>query len=87
MPDPDDLVSVYRAANLAEAHLIKNLLLDDGINAAVSEENEPFAGLNVVPPDVLVLRKDIPAAETIIRNYEAQSRDQNAESDEREPDE
>ncbi len=35
-----------------------NLLLDEDIDAQVSEENEPFAGLPIVPPDVLVRKAD-----------------------------
>lgn len=58
MDDPQDLVSVYQAANPTEAHLVMNLLLDEDIDAQVSEENEPFAGLPVVPPDVLVRKAD-----------------------------
>ena len=29
MSDPDDLVSVYEGANITEAHLVKNILLDE----------------------------------------------------------
>lgn len=74
MERPDDVVSVYRAANVTEAHLVKNLLLDAGIDAHVSEENEPFAGVAVVPPDVLVLRKNLIEAEEIVREYTNASR-------------
>lgn len=70
MDDPEELVSVYRANEVAEAHLVKNLLLDENIDAQVSEENEPFAGLNIVPADVLVRRRDLPRAEAIVQRYD-----------------
>lgn len=70
MDDPDELVSVYRAAEAPEAFLVKNLLLDEEIEAEVSEANEPFAGLSIVPADVLVRRRDLPRAEAIVRRYD-----------------
>ena len=68
--DPDDLVSVYQAAHVTEAHLVKNMLLDEDIPAYVSEENEPLAGLPIVPPDVLVPKARVPQARAIIEEYE-----------------
>jgi hypothetical protein len=41
MEDPQDLISVYQAANTTEAYIVHNLLVDAGIAAEVSEENEP----------------------------------------------
>ena len=70
MDDPQDLVSVYQAANPTEAHLVMNLLLDEDIDAQVSEENEPFAGLPIVPPDVLVRKADESRARKIIDEYD-----------------
>jgi hypothetical protein len=70
MSDPADLVSIYQAANVTEAHLVKNLLLDEGIKAVVSEENEPLAGLSIAAPDVLVNQRDFARAEQIIEEYE-----------------
>ena len=70
MGDPQDLVSVYQAANVTEAYLVHNLLVDAGIAAEVSEENEPFAGLPVVPPDVLVKVADEARARAIVEVYE-----------------
>jgi Putative prokaryotic signal transducing protein len=72
MDDPQDLVSVYLGANVTEAHFVKNLLADAGIDARVSEENEPLAGLPVVPPDVLVRRQDQAQAEAVVAQYEEQ---------------
>jgi rubrerythrin len=70
MEDPEELVSVYRAAEVPEAHLVKSLLLDENIDAEVSEENEPFAGLAIVPADVLVRRRDLARAEAIVKRYD-----------------
>jgi hypothetical protein len=36
-PDPDELVCVYSAANIMEAHVVRNVLLDAEIDAEVSE--------------------------------------------------
>ncbi|HEY5312367.1 MAG TPA: DUF2007 domain-containing protein [Pirellulales bacterium] len=70
MSDPEALVSIYQAANVTEAHLVKNLMLDAGIAAVVSEENEPLAGLSIAAPDVLVHQRDFTRAEQIIEQYE-----------------
>lgn len=68
--DPKELVSVYKGANPTEAHLVMNLLLDEGIEAFVSEENEPLAGLPIAAPDVLVARENEARARAIIDNYD-----------------
>jgi len=68
--DPKELVSVYKAANPTEAHLVMNLLLDEGIEAFVSEENEPLAGLTIAAPDVLVARESEVKARQIIDEYD-----------------
>jgi hypothetical protein len=70
LSDPKDLVSVYKGANVTEAHLVMNLLLDEGIDANVSEENEPLAGLSLAAPDILVRREDEVRARAIIDNYD-----------------
>lgn len=70
MADPLDLVTVYRAANSIEANLVKNLLADEGIEAAVTEENEPLAGLDITPPDVMVRVADEQRARDFIAEYE-----------------
>src|SRR5271170_2912315 len=75
MEDPQDLISVYQAANTAEAYFVHNLLVDAGIAAEVSEENEPFAGLPVVAPDVLVRMADEKAARAIVAIYEKEQED------------
>lgn len=68
--DPENLVSVYQGANVTEAHLVRNLLLEEGIEAHVSEQNEPLSGLPIAAPDVLVHLKDQPQAAEIIAAYE-----------------
>lgn len=70
MSDPKDIVSVYKGANVTEAHLVMNLLLDEGIDAFVSEENEPLAGLSIAAPDVLVRTEDEARARAIIDDYD-----------------
>ncbi len=70
MSDPKELVSVYQGANVTEAHFVMNLLLDEGIEAFVSEENEPLAGLSIAAPDVLVRREDQQRARAIIEEYD-----------------
>lgn len=70
MNDPDDLVAVYDGANITEAHLVKDILIEEGIDAAVSEENEPLAGLTITPPHVLVRRRDEPRAKFLVEQYE-----------------
>jgi len=70
MADPMDAVTVYRAANITEAHFVKNLLLEEEIEAEVAEENEPLAGLPITPPDVMVRRADEARALGIIKAYE-----------------
>ncbi len=70
MKDPQDLVSIYQAANSIEANLVRNLLADEGIDAVVSEENEPLAGLDITPPDVLVRAADEQRGRNFIAEYE-----------------
>ena len=71
MSDPDDLITVYQGENVTEAHLVKNLLLDEGIDASVAEENEPLA-LAITPSEVLVRRRDEARARAIIEEYDAE---------------
>lgn len=70
MKDRRDLISVYKGENVTEAHLVMNLLLEEGIEAFVSEENEPLAGLSIAAPDVLVSREDEVRARSIIERYD-----------------
>jgi len=70
MTEPEELVSIYKAANVTEAHLVKNIMLQAGIEARVTEEYDPLAGLNIGAPDVLVHRRDFKQAESVIDQYE-----------------
>lgn len=70
MSDPQDLVSIYRAAHSIEANHVKNLLADEGIDAVVTEVNEPLAGLDITPPDVMVRVADEERARQFIADYE-----------------
>jgi rubrerythrin len=70
MTDPQDLITIYHAANVMEAHLVKNLMLEAGIDARVSEENEPLAGLGIATSDVLIHQSDFAQAENIVEQYE-----------------
>jgi rubrerythrin len=69
--DPDDLITVYEAENVTEAYLVKNVLVDEGIEAVVAGEHEPFS-INITPTEVLVKRKDEQRARKIIAEYDAE---------------
>jgi hypothetical protein len=80
LSDPDELISVYQAANVTEAHFVKNMLIDEGINASVSEENEPIP-LPITPSDVLVFRRDEARAREVIDRYDADQERRAARAD------
>jgi hypothetical protein len=66
-----ELVTVYEAANAVEAHIVCNLLLDDGLAAQVIDENDAFSGvsaLNVAA--VVVPRGDEARAQELVSEYE-----------------
>jgi hypothetical protein len=69
MDDRNEVISIYEGANLTEAHLVKNLLLDEGIEASVSEENDPLT-IPISPPHVLVRKADETRARQIIDDYQ-----------------
>lgn len=69
MSDPADLISVYQTSNPTEAYFVKNLLESRGIEAAVSEANEPLAGLSIAASDVLIKQGDRAAAEKVVEEY------------------
>ena len=56
MSKPQDLVSVYRAANVTEAHFVKNLLAEENIPAYATEDADPLPGLQIDPPEVFVVK-------------------------------
>lgn len=69
MSDPDELISVYEAANVTEAHFVKNMLVDEGIEASVSEEDQPLS-LPITPTSVLIFRRDEARARAVIDKYD-----------------
>lgn len=70
MGDPQNLVLIFQAANLTEAYFVRNLLVDAGIAADVSEENEPLAGTAIDPPAVWVKAADEVQARQIVDQFE-----------------
>jgi rubrerythrin len=66
----ENLVSAYAAMNAAEAHLLKNLLDDDGVTARVTEENDPFANLPCASCHVLVAEHDLSHARDVITRFQ-----------------
>ncbi len=71
MNDSDELIPVYEAENVTEAHLLRDLLVDEGIDAVVSEENVPL-GLPITPTHVLVRREDEARARAFVERYDAE---------------
>lgn len=72
MSQPQDLVSVYRAANATEAHFVKNLLAEENIPAFVTEDADPLAGLQIDPPDVFVSSAHESRARELVAAYDRQ---------------
>ncbi len=75
MSGTDELITIYRAANVTEAHLVKNLLGDEGIDAFAAEENDALSGLNLSETEVMVRRADVDRAKAIVDEYEQQQID------------
>lgn len=71
MLDPDELISVYEAANGTEAYFVKNLLVEEGIGATVTEANEAIT-LSIVPPHVMVCRKDEDRARALVEKFDTE---------------
>jgi rubrerythrin len=70
LSDPDELITIYKAANSPEAYFIKNLLMDAGIEATVAEENDPLSLPAVSPTEVLIRQQDEARAQPIIDDFE-----------------
>lgn len=76
----EDPVAVYNAANNPEAHLVKILLTESGVEAFVSEDLSPgglwmFGTLpEIHKPQVWVSRSDRQRAEPILEQYAAEDR-------------
>jgi hypothetical protein len=71
LSDPDELIVIYKTTDVTEAHLVKNLLVDEGIKATVGEEHQPLI-LPITPTDVLVRRADEARAREIVDEYDAE---------------
>ena len=69
MTDPLDLVSVYKAADVTEAFLVKNMLLDQQVDAFVAGQTAIVANLN--PVEVYVRQHDESRARPVIAEYQA----------------
>ncbi len=77
-----ELITVYEAANAAEAHIVCNMLLDEGLAAQVVDENDAFSGvssLNVAA--VVVARADEARAQELVAEYEEAQADADDEDD------
>ena len=81
MGDPQDLVLVYQAENLTDAYFVRNLLVDAGVAAEVSEENEPLAGTAIDPPNVWVKAADETHAREIVAEFEKDQEERAARPD------
>lgn len=81
MSDNQDLVCVYTATNPAMAELMRNVLEEEGIQAAVADTHQPFPGLPIAPSEVLVQRSSEVAARAIIAAAELAHREAAAADD------
>jgi hypothetical protein len=81
MSDSQDLVCVYNATNPSMAELVRNLLEDEGIQAAVGDNHNPFPGLSIMPSEVFVERSNERQAREIIAAAEQAHKDAAEEMD------
>jgi len=70
MQSAEDLVTVYHAANAAEAHMVCSLLEGDDIVARVVDGQEPFAGIAAIAASVIVHRRDEARALQAVNEYQ-----------------
>ncbi len=74
-----DPIAAYNAANNLEAHFVRDLLIDAGIEASVTEDVSPVGGWvgGLVPeihkPQVWIDRADIDRAGPVLHAYEVQA--------------
>jgi Putative prokaryotic signal transducing protein len=82
--EPKDLVPVYTAADSVKAHIVKNLLEEEGIRAFIEDENQAgVTGLPTVEVRVLVESDRAEEARNLIEPHEEQViRDELAEMEE-----
>ncbi|MCC7086074.1 MAG: DUF2007 domain-containing protein [Pirellulales bacterium] len=71
MPDPNEVITIYKAKNPTAAYLIRNALQDAGIQCQVAEVNDPFPGLPLGEPDVMVRASDADRALAIIEQLDS----------------
>lgn len=68
--DADEPVVVYKAGNMAEAEMVRNLLMTEGIVSEVGGENQGgFVGAGVGPVTVLAHADDADRARRIIEAH------------------
>jgi len=72
LSNSDELIPIYEGSNVTEAHFVKNLLIDEGIDAKVTEEDVPLP-LPIMPSHVLIFRRDEDRARAIIDKYDRSS--------------
>ena len=76
----DEVVDVYTAANGPQAHFLKGLLEDAGIEARVVGDALQAAGYNTVTPPHLWVRADqAEAARQILQTWDSHSHDRHPE--------
>ncbi len=68
----ESLVTVFTSPVAAEAELVCNALLAQGLHATVAQSNGPFTGLLIAPSEVLVWQEDEERARTLIHDADTQ---------------
>jgi hypothetical protein len=84
-----DPVAVYNAANNVEAHLVRNALVNFGVEAFVTEDISQVGGLipEIHKPQVWVERADVERVKPILDDFErraAELRDANTQDEQTE---
>src|SRR5262249_33863030 len=76
--DPRDIVRLANAANVAEAHILKQALEDEGISCQVmGEYQEAFVGdIPGMYPEVWVHRDDLAGAEEVLRRRREEAKEE-----------
>jgi len=80
--DQDRLAEVYVAENSLEAHFLKNLLEDSGIDVEVVGEGLAVPLGETTQPRLWVRREDAEKAQTLIAEWEEQRRNRREREDE-----
>jgi hypothetical protein len=66
--DPQEAVAVYKTESSAEAHFVKNMLIEEGVEAVVADE--VALPTLITPSEVLVKRADEARARAIVEEYD-----------------